>query len=160
MPTSRSIASATGSFQRRSSIWRSRSAWLRARWPSTSPEPFSARTQAALDGVPAGMTLLRPAKNPRGRQVNGGGGSRAGAATLVSAKPAEEPADVADQEIRRLHGREVAAAVELRPVYDVVAALPVAPDGDVLGEHRHTGRRRAGLLAPGAGVHVLVVQVS
>src|SRR5437588_10145990 len=45
-------------------------------------------------------------------------------------------------------------------MHDVVAALAVAADGDVLGEHRHAGRRRAGLLAPGPGVHVLVVQAS
>ena len=46
-----------------------------------------------------------------------------------SADPAEEGAEVAYQEVGGLHGREVAAAVELRPVLDAVAALGQVPYG-------------------------------
>src|SRR5689334_5208891 len=41
----------------------------------------------------------------------------------------EEGADVVDQQVRGLHGREVAAGVELAPVHDVVPCLAVPPNG-------------------------------
>src|SRR5215207_8710917 len=47
--------------------------------------------------------------------------ARAGAAPgTPSAEPAEELSHVADQQIRLLHRREVAAPVELGPAHDVV----------------------------------------
>jgi hypothetical protein len=50
---------------------------------------------------------------------------------LNLAKAAEEAAHVADQQVGGFHGGEVATAVELGPVDDVVAALGVAADGGV-----------------------------
>src|SRR6266487_2131567 len=75
-----------------------------------------------------------------------------------SPEATEEHAHVADEQLRHLHGREVAAVIEVRPVHDVVAALSVAADRDVLGKCGHTGRRGAALLAPRERTHVLVVQ--
>lgn len=49
-------------------------------------------------------------------------------------EPAEERAYVTDQERRRLQGGEVATALELGPVHDVVVTLGQPPDGDILGE--------------------------
>src|ERR1700687_5849843 len=50
--------------------------------------------------------------------------------------------------------------VELRPVHDVVAVLAVAANCHVLGKYRHSGGCLAWLLAPGVGMHVLVVQAA
>lgn len=71
---------------------------------------------------------------------------------------AEEQADVVDERLRRLQRGEVTAVVELGPVHDGVALLGVPSNGDILGEHRDTGRRlrRRG---PVLGVHTLVVNV-
>jgi hypothetical protein len=52
---------------------------------------------------------------------------------------AEEFAHVADEEVGCLESREVAAAIELRPVHDVVALLRVAPNRDALGEAGDAG---------------------
>src|SRR5688572_8016027 len=89
------------------------------------------------------------------------GGRRVGHATTVvaSAEPTEELAYVADQQARRFHRGEVAAAVEVGPVDDGVAVLGVAADGDILGERGDAGRRGGPIRVPGAGVHVLVVHV-
>src|SRR5215213_8056638 len=113
-------------------------------------------------------TSLRTAhlpSSPAARRASMGQGER-GSAYMTPAplspppspKLAEELAHVAYQQVGRFQGREVAAAVELRPVDDVVALLGEAPDRDVLGEDRHPSGHRGGR-RPVARVHALVVQV-
>src|SRR5215472_18889415 len=101
----------------------------------------------------------------------GSTGSRAVAASMSTARRAaralrrsseapEELPDVADQQVGLLHGREVAAAVKLRPVHDVVRPLGEGPDraDDLLRKDRHPGGRRVPHPpGPLAGVRGLVV---
>mgnify|MGYP006164331197 CR=1 FL=1 len=63
----------------------------------------------------------------------------------ASAQLAEEGPDVVEQQVGGFHGGEVAAAVELRPVHQVVViALGEAPDGlEVVGEDGDAGARLA-----------------
>ena len=56
----------------------------------------------------------------------------------VTVRPEELP-DVADEQIGRLHGGEVTAALEDRPVRDAVLALGERADGAIHREHRHAG---------------------
>src|SRR5829696_8587708 len=58
MPTSRSMASKAESFWRRSSIWRSNSARLSARRPSTLSEPLPPSVVEALDDDCGGILIL------------------------------------------------------------------------------------------------------
>src|SRR5690242_20484316 len=55
------------------------------------------------------------------------------------AQATEKSTYIADEQIGRFHRREVAAAVEIRPVEDVVALLGIAADGHILGERGHAG---------------------
>src|SRR5215467_5343311 len=67
------------------------------------------------------------------------------------AKSPKELADVANKQVGLLHSGEVAAAIELRPVNDVVRSLGKAPNRrrDLVREHRYPGRHRGQLdLAP------------
>src|SRR5215208_5526001 len=73
-------------------------------------------------------------------------------------EPAEEPPHVVDQQVGCLHGGEVPAARELRPVDDIVVLFGVTADGDVLGEDRYAGGH-ARRLWPVARVGALVVHV-
>src|SRR5262247_825764 len=77
-------------------------------------------------------------------------------ALLASPQGAEELAHVADQQVGDLHGGEVAATVELRPVDDGVGPFGEAPDreGDLAREDRHAGGGHRRLLrrAPAAAV--------
>ena len=63
--------------------------------------------------------------------------------TPGSAEFAEEFAQVADHEVGGFHRREVAAAVELRPVHHGVLLLGDAADRVVAGEDRDAGGRTA-----------------
>jgi hypothetical protein len=65
----------------------------------------------------------------------------------ASSEAAEEAAPVADEQFGGLHRGEVAAAVELRPVDDVVVAFSEPADGDVVrSEDRDASRRGATFL--------------
>src|SRR5260221_1386958 len=163
MPTSRSIASAADRSARRSSSCRASRARLSARRLSTSPDPLPPRTVEAFVDVRVGiggtpLLFLLPADGRGGGPAACGADVSASAAASMSPQCAEERAYVADQQIGRFHGGEVAAAVELRPAHDVVAALAIAADGDVLGEHSHAGRCGARLLTPGGRMHVLLIR--
>src|SRR5215207_8495759 len=68
---------------------------------------------------------------------------------LQQAEGAEEVTDVADEQVGRFHGWEVAATVELGPVHDAAGVEPGA-DGGVGGEHGHAGRR-SGRYGSGVG---------
>src|SRR3712207_2665343 len=61
-----------------------------------------------------------------------------------SPERAEELAHVADEQVRGLHGGEVAAAVELGPVLDLVLGVHHLPHERLGREERPTLRRRAG----------------
>src|SRR5579872_147626 len=163
MPTRRSIASAAERLSRRRSIWRASRARLRARRLRTSPDVVAvAPLVEGLDGR-AGIAILScDALMSSERRAGCGACSSADAAAtnrITLPKRAEERTDVADEEIGRFHRGEVAATLELRPVDDVVAALSVAADGDVLSENGDAGWRGGGLLAPAGGVHVLVIHL-
>src|SRR6266511_6088089 len=71
----------------------------------------------------------------------------------------EEIPEVSDEQLRRVHGGEVPAAVEHRPVDDVVRAFGEPPDGvEVVLEHGHAGRHRVRRIpVPGTRAGVLVV---
>src|SRR5579864_575592 len=63
----------------------------------------------------------------------------------LPAHDSKERSHVADEEIRLLHRSEMSAALELRPVHDVVRSLGEAPDRReyLVGELGHTaGHRR------------------
>src|SRR5262245_7941082 len=66
---------------------------------------------------------------------------------------AEELTYVARQQVGSFHGGEVAAALELGPMHDVVVAIRKRPDGEVAREHRHPSGHRGAYsgLAPAAG---------
>ena len=57
-----------------------------------------------------------------------------------SAARAEERPQVAGEQVRDLHGREVAAAVVLGPVLDRASRVEQAADRGVGGEHGHAPR--------------------
>jgi len=65
---------------------------------------------------------------------------------------AEEFPNVSGQQVGSFHGGEVAAAVELGPVHDVVVAFGQGPDGGIAGEDGNSGRHRGTLsgMAPAA----------
>src|SRR5260221_13920960 len=78
-----------------------------------------------------------------------------------STELAEECAQVTDEEVGLLHGSEVTAAVELRPVHDVVRLLGEAADrtGDLPREDSQAGRRCRDLRrAKGARAGGLIVE--
>src|SRR6266511_1694524 len=99
----------------------------------------------------SGRCLQGESGSGRASEIRPGRGQR-------SPERTEGLPSVAHEEVRYLHGREVTSAIELRPVHDVVAPLGVSTDGIGLREHRHSSRCRGGLLTPGDGMHVLVVQ--
>src|SRR3954451_18494347 len=89
-------------------------------------------------------------RGPRGRSV------------LLAQLPEERP-NVVDQQVRFLHRREVAAAVELGPAHQVLGAFRLVPQRDLDlgredGEGGRRGRRFGGPGGPRArGVRPLVV---
>ena len=103
----------------------------------------------------------RPAGSGPSCGVNHESGSPAGAGfdaarpsrlPVVSAELAKELPHVAGQQVGCFQGGEVAAAGELGPVHDVVVAFGQRPEGDVVGEHRHSGGYRG--LRPGLGLSI------
>src|SRR5262249_39016224 len=111
-------------------------------WPRTPERDRPANQCRPPDRCP-GVRLA--AALVAGRSLSSTEPSHGGVRRGLPKGPEERP-HVADQEIGHLHRGEVAAAVKLRPVDDVVTALAVPADGVVLGEHRHPGRRRTGWL--------------
>src|SRR4051812_705544 len=76
-----------------------------------------------------------------------------------SAKRPEEAAQVVDQEVRGVLGREMTSAVVTVPADDVrVVAFGEAADRlEIVGEDRHSGRSRGGLARSVARLGVRVV---
>jgi len=66
--------------------------------------------------------------------------------------------DVVDEEVGRLQGCEVAAALVLGPPDDVVRPLGQRADGVVAGKDRNRGGQ-VGPLAPGEGVAGFLVEL-
>src|SRR5271166_5838453 len=75
------------------------------------------------------------------------------------AQRTEEFAHIIDQQPRSFQGGEMATAVELRPMHNVVAAFCITAYSDILSEDSHSSGDAARLLVPGGSMHVLVVQL-
>src|SRR5215471_6114224 len=133
---------------------RTRAALLPARWaPRDITRSPRARTRFARNPAP-GPPPLKPWPGPRGTwpRLTGTRG------TGLGGQRGEEGPDVLDEQFGRFQRGEMATGLEVAPVHDVVGALGVAADGDVLGEDGHAGRH-AGGNGPVARMHRLVVDI-
>src|SRR5215471_1914854 len=127
---------------------RTRAALLPARWaPRDITRSPRARTRFARNPAP-GPPPLKPWPGPRGTWPRLTGTRR----TRLGGQRREEGPDVLDEQFGRFQRGEMATGLEVAPVHDVVGALGVAADGDVLGEDGHAGGN-----GPVARMHGLVL---